>query len=42
MGQKNKFFFLGKKNNWKDFLDPKIYNKTNIEFKSEMKELGYI
>ena len=42
MGQKNKFFFLGKKNNWKDFLDPKIYNKINIEFKSEMKELRYI
>jgi len=42
MGQKNKFFYLGKKNDWKSLLKPEINEKINIEFKSEMKELGYI
>jgi len=42
MGQKNKFFHLGKKNDWKDFLDGKIENKVKNQFKQEMNELGYI
>ena len=42
MGQKNKFFYLGKKNDWKNLLDPGICDKINLQFKSEMKELGYI
>ena len=42
MGQKNKFFYLGKKNNWKNLLDPGIGDKINLQFKSEMEELGYI
>ena len=42
MGQKNKFFYLGKKNDWKNLLDPGIGDKINLQFKSEMKELGYI
>tara|TARA_B100000029_G_scaffold66424_1_gene59246 strand:- start:97 stop:921 length:825 start_codon:yes stop_codon:yes gene_type:complete len=42
MGQKNKFFHLGKKNDWKDFLDKKIENKVKNQFKQEMNELGYI
>ena len=42
MGQKNKFFYLGKKNNWKNLLDPGIGDKINLQFKSEMNELGYI
>ena len=42
MGQKNKFFYLGKKNDWKNLLDPEIGNKINLQFKSEMNELGYI
>ena len=42
MGQKNKFFYLGKKNDWKNLLDPGIGDKINLQFKSEMNELGYI
>jgi len=42
MGQKKKFFHLGKKNDWRNLLDPKIYEKINMEFSSEMKELEYI
>jgi len=41
MGQKNKFFHLGKKNDWKTLLDTKISSKINNKFKLEMKELGY-
>jgi len=36
------FFYLGKKNDWKDFLDGKIENKVKNQFKQEMNELGYI
>jgi hypothetical protein len=42
MGQKNKFFHLGNKNNWKNLLNPKIVNKINSCFKIEMSELGYL
>ena len=42
MGQEGKFFHLGKKNNWKNLLDPKISDIINNEFNSEMTELGYI
>ena len=42
MGQKNKFFHLGKKNDWQDLLDNKIENKVKTQFKSEMNELGYL
>ena len=42
MGQKNKFFHLGKKNDWKSFLDKKIITEINTQFKSEMSELRYI
>ena len=42
MGQKDKFFYLGKKNNWKDLLDKKIENEVKNKFKSEMIDLGYI
>ena len=41
MGQKNKFFHLGEKNDWKTLLDTKISSKINNKFKIEMKELGY-
>ena len=41
MGQKNKFFYLGKQNDWKNLLDPKIVSKINSQFKLEMDELGY-
>ena len=40
--KKKNFFYLGKKNNWKNLLDPKIENKIREEFMNEMKELGYI
>ena len=36
------FFYLGKKNNWENLLDPKIEKKTRETFSIEMKELGYI
>tara|TARA_Y100001970_G_scaffold256098_1_gene333478 strand:+ start:2669 stop:3493 length:825 start_codon:yes stop_codon:yes gene_type:complete len=42
MGQKDKFFYLGRENNWKKLLDQKINNKICESFKSEMEELGYI
>ena len=41
-GEKNKFFFLGPKNNWKIILDKEIINRINVEFSEEMKELGYL
>jgi len=37
-----KFFYLGKKNNWKNLLDPEMEKKTREAFLKEMKELGYI
>ena len=40
--KKKNFFYLGKKNNWKNLLDPKIEKKIREEFANEMKELGYI
>ena len=42
MGQKDKFFHLGKRNEWKNLLDGKIDSKISNEFKFEMRELGYI
>ena len=42
MGQKNKFFYLGQENNWKNLLDPEIQKKTREAFLKEMKELEYI
>ena len=41
-GKKNKFFFLGPKNDWNKLLDKEIINEINEEFKIEMKELGYL
>lgn len=41
-GEKLKFFNLGKKNNWKNLLDPEIEKKTREVFLQEMKELEYI
>ena len=37
-----KFFYLGKKNNWKNFLSKEIENNIKENFKNEMKELHYI
>ena len=31
MGQKNKFFHLGKENDWKSLLDKKINNEIKIQ-----------
>lgn len=41
-GKKKTFFNLGKKNNWKKLIDPKIKEKIENAFKEEMKELGYL
>ena len=40
--EKMNFFYLGKKNNWKKLLNPKVEKKIRETFKREMKELGYI
>ena len=40
--KKIKFFHLGKKNNWKNLLDPKITKNIKEVFDKEMKELEYI
>ena len=40
--KKVNFFNLGKKNNWKNLLDPEIEKKIREKFNEEMKELGYI
>ena len=40
--KKVKFFYLGKKNSWRNLLDPQIANKTEKKFREEMKELKYI
>ena len=41
-GKRNKFFFLGPKNNWKNILDKNISDTKEIQFEKEMKELKYI
>ena len=41
-GKKLKFFNLGKENNWKNLLEPKIEEKIRVKFNKEMKDLGYI
>lgn len=40
--KKINFFYLGKKNDWKNLLNPEIEKKIRIEFNKEMKELDYI
>ena len=39
---KDKFFYLGPKNDWRKTLDIKISESIALEFKKEMKELGYL
>ena len=41
-GGKNKFFFLGPKNDWKKILDTKISDDIEKKFEEEMKELKYL
>ena len=41
-GEKNRFFFLGPKNDWKNILDQRTITEINVEFNTEMKELGYL
>ena len=40
--EKVKFFNLGKKNDWKNLLDPKMEKKITTTFYKDMKDLGYI
>ena len=42
MGQKNKFFNLGKENNWKNLLNNTLEKNIREKCKKEMKDLGYI
>ena len=41
-GKRNKFFFLGPKNKWKELLDDKTVYQIEKNFKKEMLELGYL
>ena len=41
-GNRNKFFYLGPKNNWQEILEGKISKKIEQEFEQEMKELKYL
>jgi hypothetical protein len=41
-GQKNKFFYLGPKNDWRKILDKEIADEISSRFEPEMKELGYL
>ena len=41
-GKKNKFFYLGPKNDWKKMLDVNLKKKIEDKFEKEMKELGYL
>ncbi len=41
-GKKINFFNLGKKNDWKKMIAPKIKEKIENTFKEEMEELGYL
>ena len=41
-GEKIPFFNLGKKNDWKKMISPKIKDKIENAFMNEMKELGYL
>ena len=40
--RKINFFHLGKKNNWKDILDPKITKEIEKKLNKEMKQLSYL
>ena len=40
--EKVKFFNLGKKNDWKNLLDPKMEKKITTTLHKDMKDLGYI
>ena len=41
-GEKNKFFFLGPKNDWRKILDKEIADEISSRFEPEMKELRYL
>ena len=41
-GKRNKFFFLGPKNDWKKIIDNNTKSLIEKEFESEMKELKYL
>ena len=38
----NKFFRIGKKDSWKDELSRDLRIKIELNFRDEMKELGYL
>jgi len=40
--KKLNFFYLGKKNDWKNLLNPEVEKKIRQAFQKEMEELGYI
>ena len=41
-GKKNKFFYLGLKNDWQNFLNKELSSEIFLKFKNEMEELGYL
>ena len=40
--QSQKFFYLGPKNNWKNFLKKNIRERIELVFNKEMKDLNYL
>tara|TARA_S200000501_G_scaffold268792_1_gene252493 strand:- start:1297 stop:2166 length:870 start_codon:yes stop_codon:yes gene_type:complete len=41
-GRKNKFFYLGPKNDWRNILDKDLSDEISSKFENEMKELDYL
>ena len=40
--KKNKFFYLGPKNDWREILESKYSEEISKKYEFEMKELGYL
>ena len=41
-GKKNKFFYLGPKNDWKKILNKNVSDEISEKFQEEMRELNYL
>ena len=41
-GKRNKFFYLGPKNDWREILESKYSEEICKKYEFEMKELGYL
>ena len=41
-GKRNKFFYLGPKNDWREILESKYSEEISKKYEFEMRELGYL